>query len=201
MSFEVEFKAFVITIRQYLEDFNDSRLNPFLEDWPAASSKLRLVSPKHLPVLSYLPATLKAAHTNSKQIIQMLVSISSKLAWGQTYTPDDFGSAFLQRYGWTELIGQRGPVPSNHIACGFLLLGPWIEYPRHSHEAQEVYVPLTHHTAWQRKKQAWVSGAAGKPRLHASWEPHAIRTADHPLLALFLWRGDKLVQKSRIERG
>ena len=199
MSLEDEFKAFVITIRRYFEDFNDSCLKPFLEDWPAASSKMRQAAPKHLPVLSYLPAALEAAHTKSKQIIQRLDSLSSNLTWGQTYTPEDFGPDFLQRYGWTELIGQRGPIPSDQIACGFLLLGPRIEYPRHSHEAQEVYIPLTRHTAWQRQNQAWVTDVAGKPRFHVSWEPHAMRTADHPLLALYLWRGGKLVQKSRIE--
>jgi len=31
MSFEVEFKSFVITIQQYFENFNDSSLKPFLE--------------------------------------------------------------------------------------------------------------------------------------------------------------------------
>ena len=201
MSFEDEFKSFVVAIHQYLTNFDDSQLKRFLEDWPAASSKMRQVSPKHLPVLSYLPAALKAAHMNSKHIIQKLEALSPNLYWGQTYSAEDFGPDFLQRYGWTELIGQQGPIPSNQIACGFLLLGPRIEYPRHSHEALEVYIPLTHHTAWQRQKQSWVTGAAGKPRLHASWEPHAMRTADYPLLTLFLWRGGKLVQKSRIERG
>ena len=199
MSFKVEFETFVITIRQYLQDFNDSCLKPFLEDWPAAPYNLRQASPNYLPVLSFLPAVVEAAHDKSKYIIEALVSLSPKLTWGQTYSQDDFGAYFLKRYGWTEIIGQQGPIPSNHLACGFLLLGPGIEYPRHSHEAQEVYIPLTHHTAWQRKKQAWETGAAGKPRLHTSWEPHAMRTADHPLLALFLWRGGKLVQKSRIE--
>jgi hypothetical protein len=199
MSFDVEFKAFVITIRQYFEDSNDSRLKPFLEEWPAALSQMRQISPSHLPVLSYLPAALEAAHTVSKPITQMLVALSPKLAWGQTYTAEDFGLEFLQRYGWTELIGQRGPIPSNRLACGFLLLGPQVEYPRHSHEAQEVYIPLTHQTSWQRSNQDWVAGTAGRPRLHASWEPHAMRSSDQPLLALYIWLGGKLVQKSRID--
>ena len=198
MNFENEFRSFVIVIRKYLENVSDRRLNPFLKNWPAVHSKLRQAPPNHLPVLSFLPAVLETAHEQSEHIIQTLVSLSPKLAWGQTYSKEDFGPDFLERYGWTELIGQRGPIPSDQIACGFLLLGPQVVYPRHSHEAQEVYIPMTTETLWQRNNQEWTQGAAGKPRHHASWEWHAMRTANQPLLALYLWRGGKLVQKSRI---
>jgi len=160
---------------------------------------MRQASPNYLPVLSFLPAAVKAAHEKAKPLTQSLAALSRKLTWGQTYSVEDFGSKFLQRYAWTELIGQRGPIPSDRIACGFLFLGPQVEYPRHSHEAQEVYVPLTHSTLWQRRNQVWVPGAAGKPRFHASWEPHAMRADNQPLLALYIWHGGKLVQKSRIE--
>ena len=26
---------------------------------------------------------------------------------------------FLEKYGWTEIIGLRGPITSNRVACGF----------------------------------------------------------------------------------
>jgi len=198
MSFEVEFQSFVFAIQQYLEEFNDSYLKRFIEDWPSEPYNLRQTSPHHLPVLSFLPAVIEAAHDQSENIIQTLVSLSPKLTWGQTYTKEDFGSGFLQRYGWTELIGQRGPIPSDRLACGFLLLGPQLVYPRHSHEAQEIYIPMTTGSLWQRNRQEWTSGAAGKPRHHVSWEWHAMRTKNQPLLALYLWRGGKLIQKSRV---
>ena len=68
----------------------------------------------------------------------------------------DFGPEFLERYGWTELIGNRGIIYSNRIACGFLLLGPEIEYPSHRHEAKEVYIPLTGRTQWKYNNDGWV---------------------------------------------
>jgi len=200
MSFEIEFKSFVITIHQYLKDVNDSRLKPFLQEWPAAPFKMRQPSPNQLPVLSYLSAAVNAAHDDARHIIEMLICLSPKLTWGQTYTAADFGSEFLQRYGWTELMGLRGPLPSERIACGFLLLGPQVEYPRHSHAAREIYVPMTEGTLWQRGNHAWTGGAAGKPRQHTSWEWHAMRTDSQPFLALYLWRDGDLVQKSRIEK-
>jgi len=105
---------------------------------------------------------------------------------------------FLEKYGWTELIGLRGPITSNRVACGFLLLGPEIEYPQHCHESEEVYVPLTGQTLWQQSNQDWVYRASGLPIYHASWALHAMRTETTPLLALYLWRGGNLVQKSRL---
>ena len=33
-------------------------------------------------------------------------------------------------------------MPSTTIAAGFLLLGPHTHYPRHSHAAEELYIPL-----------------------------------------------------------
>jgi len=70
---------------------------------------------------------------------------------------------FLEKYGWTEIIGQRGPIASDRIACGFLLLGPRVEYPQHRHEAQEVYVPLTGKTLWLKGDQEWSYRTLGLP--------------------------------------
>jgi hypothetical protein len=105
----------------------------------------------------------------------------------------------LEKYGWAELIGLRGPVPSTEIACGFLLLGPHIEYPEHSHEAEEVNIPLNAPTFWMRGHDEWVSRPAGVPLYHESWLVHAMRTEATPLLALYLWRRGDLTQKSRID--
>ena len=168
--------AFVIAIRDYLEDLNDTHLNSFLADWPSPNCKMRSVFPNSLPILSWMPAAVKAAGKNTEFIVKMLASLASHIAWGQTYSAQDFGAGFLEKYGWTELIGLRGPIGSNRIACGFLFLGPEIEYPRHSHEAEEVYVPLTDQTLWQQGNQDWTYRAPGLPIHHASWVPHAMRT-------------------------
>jgi hypothetical protein len=160
---------------------------------------MRPVVATSLPVLSWMPAAVKAANRQTEVIVCALASLASQLAWAQTYSALDFGAGFLDRYGWTELIGLRGPIASDRIACGFLFLGPQIEYPRHSHEAEEIYVPLTGPTLWQRSDHEWAYRAPGRPIYHASGLAHAMRTETEPLLALYLWRGGDLIQKSRIE--
>ncbi len=148
--------AIVITIHEFLEGIKDVRIESFLADWPSENCITRSVLPHSLPVLSQMPAAVKAAGKNTEFIVNML-------------------------------------------ACGFLFLGLQIEYPRHRHEAEEVYVPLTELTLWQRSNHDWAYRAAGLPIYHAPWMPHAMRTETVPLVALYLWRGGNLVQKSIIE--
>ena len=110
----------------------------------------------------------------------------------------DFGAEFLRGYGWTELIGLRGPIASEGVAVGFLLLGPGVEYPPHAHEAVEVYLPLSGTAEWMRGKGPYAPIPPGEAIRHPSWMPHAMRTGAEPLVAAYVWRGGDLAAKSRI---
>ena len=191
--------ALVNLIYDYLIGMDDVCLAPFLADWPSKPFKTRIVFQRRLPVLSYLPALVPEENSKTKNIVKMLETLSEHLSWGQTYSTEDFGDAFLKKYGWTELIGLRGQIKSKDIACGFLLLGPDIEYPKHSHEAQEVYVPLSSQAQWVQGNDDWILRPSGIPIYHRSGLTHGMRTGNKPLLALYLWQGGNLAQKSHID--
>ena len=191
--------ALINAIRSFLKKLDDTHLNAFLADWPPASCRTRSIVPHVLPVLSWIPSAVMAAGKKEAFIVNKLASLAIHMAWGQTYSAEDFGPGFLEKYGWTELIGQRGPITSNRIACGFLFLGPQIEYPRHCHGAEEVYVPLTRQALWQQGQQTWACREPHLPIYHAPKVMHAMRTETVPLLALYLWRGANLTEKSHIE--
>ena len=196
---KVEFVALITAIRKFIEDLDDPQINSFLTDWPPAYFRMRSVVPQTLPVLSWMPEALAAVGKKAEYIVNMLASLANHLTWGQTYSAGDFGAGFLEKYGWTELIGLRGPIAYDRMACGFLFLGPDIEYPRHSHEAEEVYLPLSGPTLWKQGNTDWESRAPCRPIYHGSRLPHAMRTESVPLLALYLWRAGNLDEKSRIE--
>lgn len=189
----------VYVIYDYLIGMDDICLAPFLADWPSEPFKTRTIFQSTLPVLSYLPGFVTETNAETDKIVKMLKTSAKHLYWGQTYSAEDFGANFLENYGWTELIGIRGPIACKDIACGFLLLGPDIEYPKHSHEADEVYVPLSSQTLWVQGNDDWVSRPSGVPIYHGSWIAHGMRTESIPLLALYLWRGGNLTQKSNID--
>ena len=188
--------SLVDQIYSYLIALQDGRLDTFLGNWPSPPYPIRTISPSSLPVLAYLPQL--DDNEDTKAIIKTLQALASQLYWGQSYTTADFGAAFLEKYGWTEIIGQRGPIASEQLACGFLLLGPQLEYPLHSHEAEEIYVPFTASSQWARGNEAWVKRPVSQPIFHSAWLPHAMRSGTRPLLALYLWHNGDLTQKSRI---
>ena len=194
-----QFVELITMVHGFLIGLDDVHVNSFLADWPAAGTPTRSVVCNPLRVLSWMREAISATHRQAVPVVDTLSTVANQIAWGQTYTVDDFGSGFLERYGWTELIGLRGPIASERMASGFLMLGPEIEYPRHSHEAEEVYVPLTEPSFWMRGEEDWELRKPCRPIHHASRTPHAIRTENVPLLALYLWRGGNLTEKSRIE--
>ena len=183
----------------YLNKIDDHNLTPFLTKWPTPPFKTRPTQPNQLPVLAHLPQIKVQENDKAATLIQTLQTHTTQLQWGQTYTTADFSPTFLANYGWTELIGLRGPIASQEIACGFLLLGPHTTYPKHSHQAQEVYLPLTFPTQWIQDTEAWVTKPKHIPIHHPSWLPHGMKTTDTPLLALYIWQGGNLTQKSHIE--
>jgi quercetin dioxygenase-like cupin family protein len=78
-------------------------------------------------------------------------------------------------------------------------LGPATVYPRHRHEAEEIYLPLSGTASWQQGDETWRERPPGTLIHHAGDEPHAMRTGDGPLLALYLWRSSDLTQKARLD--
>lgn len=167
----------------------------FLADWPEAADR-RAVAVATLPVCDWI-ARLQAG-TDSVAVVAALQQIAADLAWRQTYGASDFGADFLSGYGWSEFIGLRGPVPSTRIACGVLLLAPGISYPSHAHAAEEVYLPISGVAEWQKGEGDFAAVPVGQAIHHPSWTPHAMRTGDQPLAALYLWRGGDLAAKSVI---
>jgi len=177
-------------------------LAPFLSEWPAATatatlpSDRRVVVPATLPVLRYLPDLKSHAPAFSHNLVNNIARAAPSMAWRRTYTEADVGAAFLQNYGWSEIVGTSGPLPSEQVACGFLILGPRIHYRRHQHEAEEIYIPLVGTASWQQGDGGWGECAPGTVIHHDRNEPHAMRTGSRPLLALYLWRSADLRQKA-----
>jgi Dimethlysulfonioproprionate lyase len=186
-------------IKQMLESMQEPVLAPFLADWPA-TDRHRSVVASDLPVLRWFPEFAGDAGAFGMDLVAAVHRAAPSLAWRQTYTANDVGGAFLDNYAWSEIFGGHGPLVSTRIACGFLILGPSTHYPRHRHEAEEMYLPLSGTAAWQQGDAAWRDRPPGTLIHHASDEPHAMRTGGNPLLALYLWRSANLEQKALLDR-
>jgi hypothetical protein len=103
---------------------------------------------------------------------------------------------FLDNYGWVEIFGTRGHFECDAMAGGLLMLGPHTFYPDHHHVAEEIYIPLTDGSLWSKDGSPFVPHASGEVIHHPSDIRHAMQTVAEPLVALYLWRGGPLAQKS-----
>jgi hypothetical protein len=186
-------------IKQLLESLRQPVLAPFLADWPHRAER-RAVHASSLPVLRWIPQIAADGAAFGTEMVAAVCGAAPSLAWRQTYTANDLHPAFLDNYGWSEILGTNGPWASERIACGFLILGSSTLYPRHRHAAEEVYLPLSGTAAWQQGDAVWRERSPGTLIYHASEESHAMRTGASPLLALYLWRGANLAQKARLDR-
>lgn len=192
-----EAKRVLEAMRSYLANLRAARVHAFLDgfDW---SMPERPLPPRDLPCTVHLERISAIAGEREAGLAHLIASGSLKLRWGQTYKEADFGRVFMENYGWTEIFGTRGNFASEAVAGGFLLLGPHVHYPDHHHIAEEIYIPLTGGTGWRKGGGAFIVRAAGEVIHHPSQVAHAMMTGEEPLLALYLWRGGPLDQRSVI---
>lgn len=170
---------------------------PFLTLWPHEDDEVRTVESRPLPVLAALAGLPKPNEPAAADVLRQLVALAPVLAWRQTYEAPTVGQNFLDRYGWTEIVGRHGPFACKTLAAGFLLLGPDILYPPHAHAAEEVYLPISGTADWL-KDRSWSRQSPGGAIHHPPRVVHAMRTGAGPLLAFYLWRGAGLEQSAYV---
>jgi hypothetical protein len=190
-------RSLVVALRELLAAVPEA--NPFLNDGPRELIA-RSIAGRSLPVVATLAGLSRFAAPKTRALVEGVAAVAGELDWRQTYGPADFGELFLENYGFCEWIGQRGAFMSERLACGVLLLGPDTEYPDHSHEAEELYLPLAGHAFWRLAESDWRVRPPGEWIHHPSWTLHAMHTSREPLLAAYVWRAGDLTAKSRIGR-
>lgn len=183
---------------QALGALRSTPLAAFLADWPTVTER-RGVAATSLPVLRWLPGLRGQAGLHEPGLVAALVDRAGELDWRRSYSEPAVSAQFLANYGWSEILGGSGARVATRLACGFLLLGPATHYPRHRHEAEEIYLPLAGTAAWQQGDGEWRDQLPGTVIHHQPFEPHAMRAHAEPLLALYLWRGAGLAHKARLD--
>jgi quercetin dioxygenase-like cupin family protein len=146
------------------------------------------MNPSKLPVCRFWPGIL----AGGGELVGPLGELSPHLRWVQNpnYVAAPPSPDFLENYGYVVLAGPGGLVPTDSLAMGILLLGPRTHYPTHRHPAVEIYVVAAGEAEWRKGKSSWRREPPGGVIRHETMMPHATRTLEEPLLAVYVWRGD-----------
>ncbi len=153
--------------------------------------------PCTLPVCAHLHVALAAAQASPlRDIVTTIARVAHTATWLQNtnYIARPPSPSFLGNYGYVEWVGpettQGRAFCSTVIRVGVLMLGPATEYPEHHHPAEEVYHVIAGHALWSKGGASWCQQPPGTAIHHAPHTPHATKTLDEPLLALYCWAGD-----------
>ena len=115
--------------------------------------------------------------------------VMHQLRWSQNpnYTEHNSKRSFLDGYAYAGFAGPDAPLLCAAPRGGLVLLGPDVEYPSHHHQPKEVYLLLTPGSQWCLDEGDWFDVDAGDLIFHDSWQMHAMRTREQPLLAFAGW--------------
>jgi hypothetical protein len=147
--------------------------------------------PKRLAGACHLDTALpEALNGPLARLVHGFMAIEPESPWIQTeHYRASLGDDYMENYAYVTLVGDRAIVEHDRIACGFFVIGPGRHYPEHSHEAEEIYHPLSGDTLWRQGNGEPGPRAIGEAVHNPPWLPHEMWTRKTPLFALYCWRG------------
>ena len=155
---------------------------------------------RHLPVASRVSDMQGATSTRTANLVRAITDAAPVLRWQQTYSEAQVGAEFLAGYGWFNLVSPDGPFISDEIRVA---VGYWEEgltYPQHAHAPEEIYIVLAGGAVFESEGRDPIAATPGDTIHHAPYQMHGMAMPNAPLLAMAFWKGDGLMNKSRLER-
>ena len=184
----------------YVEDHTDTKFDAFRSDVANWGERWIGVAPAHLRASDLLADTLALAApgTAEQALMSLYVEERASRYWDQSYSAADtaVGADMLAGYGYTEIVGKRGPFLSERIRAGVSVFAAGVDYPEHRHRAEELYVVLAGSGTFHLDGRPPERQTAGAVIHVASGLVHGITMDTDPLAVLCLWRGGDLREKS-----
>ncbi len=170
-----------------------NRFKTAMRDW---GNSWQAVEPVYHPAADVLDTAARQA--DSHELVARFAMHKHRLRWEQSYRREDglVPDAMLDGYAFSEVIGKRGPFVSERIRCGLGVWGPGIEYPRHHHQAEEVYLVLAGSAVFELGGTGPARRGVGDIVYVAPNEVHGFNTTDDLLVVFYLWQAGDLRQTS-----
>lgn len=154
-----------------------------LEKLKAELNIIDIKSETKAAVSYLLRLSLNNTAADYKNLVKYLKKLSENLFWRYGY--QNPSQEMMEKYAYTEIIGPEGPIYSEGLIIGFVLLAPDFNYPKHKHsQIEESYLFLTDKTLYN--KQAILS--EGTLILNEAGKIHELKSpGENPTLILYSW--------------
>ena len=184
----------------YVAGHTDARFDAFRSDVANWGGDWTGVAPAHLRASDLLAEALALARsgTAERALTSLYVEERASRHWEQSYSAADtaVGADMLAGYGYTEIVGKRGPFLSERIRAGVGVFAASVDYPAHRHRAEELYFVLAGSGTFRLDGHPPARQAAGAVVHVPSQLVHRITMDTEPMVVLYLWRGGDLREKS-----
>lgn len=167
-------------------------------EWPSDLSPAQIPQ-KHIPAANIIMSLPDKGVPETQEIVQAIQEAAPFANWTQTYTVEEVGQDFLDRYGYFELFGPYGNFHTDHLR-GFV--GFWdtnLDYGWHDHEAEELYFGLSGSGLFKAEGEENRRIGPGDAKYHRSFQAHAMETIDDHFLCLAFWRGSGMADLPKMK--
>lgn len=148
------------------------------------------VEPFHIPAADFLNRETGLYSDALPEFRDAFVTAGSVAHWRETYRQANIEQYFLDRFGCYALIGKGGPWVSARMSSYMVYMPPNLYYPWHHHPAEELYLVVAGEAEFMREGADPETLRPGDHSFHASNQPHAMQTRDHPVMAYVVWRNN-----------
>ncbi len=146
------------------------------------------VDPFHIPSSDLLQSETGLFCDNYLALRDAFIDAAPHAHWRETYKGTDIGDDFLARFGCYCLIGDGGPFKSDLFRAWLVYMPANLHYTWHHHPGEEMYLTLAGEAEFFREGAPAETLREGQTSYHASNQPHAMTTRDHPVMAYVVWR-------------
>jgi hypothetical protein len=145
---------------------------------------------RRLPGCRHLETALAMAKGGPMEsLTQAFAALEPDLRWIRTeHYREKLGDAYMENYCYTNVLGYEGLIEHDRVIATFFIIGPGRHYPRHHHEAEEIYFPFGGDTLWSQNDEPPRERPAGEAVHNTPWLPHAMTTRETPLFTFCFWR-------------
>lgn len=163
-------------------------------DWePDAKPSFR--APFTVPVAEQVPQDQRLYTEDLGHVRDAFAAVWDLAMWRQTYSAEQVGQDFLNRFGCYELIGPDGHFQGQTLRSFVLYSDADLYYEWHSHPAEELYFVIAGEALFEAEGQSPKILTPGCSAFHASGQRHRMTALDVPVMAYVLWRGEDMSTK------
>ena len=136
---------------------------------------------------NFVPLSNSISAINDPHLRQAINAMAPSLVWIKR---GFFTSGNTINRAYAELVGPDGMLKHGQFRCGLYWQLAQTYYPKHRHNANELYHIFSGNALWQTGDEDFILRESGSSFEHLKGIDHATQTLEHDMLAFWAWRGD-----------